>query len=106
SRRDFQAALPTGASALAVSAAKAAAWVLGSNTSTSTLQAVVLDAAGKDRLTGTIETLDSGDIGSLRFTGLTLHWANAGQATSQPSCAGRRARVARGGRSSARTAEP
>jgi hypothetical protein len=80
SRRTIQISLPGAARPLAVSAASAAAWV---DRSSGTLHAMVLHPVGGLGFTGQAETLDTGAIASLRFTGLTLHWTNAGQAKSQ-----------------------
>jgi hypothetical protein len=70
--------------AVAVSSAGAVAWVQPNSSSTATLRAVVLHDAGPGRLTRTVQTLDTGNIGrSLAFSGLTLHWTSSGQAKTQ-----------------------
>jgi len=80
SRRTIQISLAGSVRPLAVSAAGAVAWV---DQSSGALHAMVLHPAGRDGFTGQAETLDNGAIAALRFTGLTLHWTNAGQAKSQ-----------------------
>jgi hypothetical protein len=73
-----------GATAVAVSAAGAVAWVQATGSSASLLQGMVLHPGGRGRLTGTEQTLDTGLIGrSPRFTGLRLRWTNSGRVRSQ-----------------------
>jgi len=74
----------SGASALAVSASGAVAWVQPTiSAGVSQLQAILL-RGGTGRLAVTEQLLDSGAIGaSLRFSGLTLSWTNSGQPKSQ-----------------------
>ncbi len=73
-----------GASALAVSASGAVAWVQPTiSAGVSQLKAILL-RGGTGRLAVTQELLDTGAIGSsLRFSGLTLSWTNSGQPKSQ-----------------------
>jgi hypothetical protein len=83
-RRGFQIDLPGGISALAVSPAGALAWLEPTTTSSgATLQAMVLRRGGPGHLTGTVRTLDTGAIASLRFSGRTLSWSNTGVPKSQ-----------------------
>ena len=76
-RRWRQTPIP-GASALAVSAAGAIAWVQpGSSQGTSQLEAIVLHRGPPGRLAGAMQLVDTGAIGSsLRFSGLTLSWTS------------------------------
>jgi hypothetical protein len=80
-RRWLQAPI-SGATALAVSAAGALAWVQpASSQGMSQLEAIVLRRGGPGRLVGAQRLLDTGAIGSaLRFSGLTLSWTNSGRA--------------------------
>lgn len=85
--RRLQTTATSGIGPLAVSPLGALAWVQSpgatSSSSPPTLQAVVLRRGAPRQLTGTIQTLDTGAIGSLSFSGLSLRWTNAGQAKSQ-----------------------
>lgn len=84
-RRGFQIDLPVGPTAIAVSSAGALAWLTPTTSSSGvTLQATVLRRSGSGHLSGTVQTLDTGAIGSLRFDGLMLSWTNAGTPKSQP----------------------
>ena len=73
-----------GASALAVSASGAVAWVQPTiSAGVSQLKAILL-RGGTGRLAVTQKLLDTGAIGSsLRFSGPTLSWTNSGQPKSQ-----------------------
>jgi hypothetical protein len=83
-RRRLHASAGDGATAVAVSAAGAVAWVQATGSSDSLLLAMLLRAGGRGQLTGTEQTLDTGLIGqSLQFTGLMLRWTNSGQLKSQ-----------------------
>jgi hypothetical protein len=83
-RQRLHASAGDGATAVAVSAAGAVAWVQATGSSASLLQAMVLHRGGRGQLTGTEQTLDTGSIGPrLRFTGLSLQWTNSGQVKSQ-----------------------
>jgi hypothetical protein len=75
----------SGATALAVSAAGALAWVQPtSSQGTSQLEAIVLHRGRPGWLAGAKQLLDTGAIGaSLRFSGLTLSWTDSGQPKSQ-----------------------
>ncbi len=70
--------------AVAVSVTGVLAWVQATTAPGAILEAIVLHDGGAHRLTGTPRTLDTGAIGpSLRFTGSTLTWTNAGQPRTQ-----------------------
>jgi hypothetical protein len=75
----------TGASTLAVSPAGALAWVQPSGSAgSSQLETLVVHRVGAGRLAGARQLLDTGAIGpSLRFSGPTLFWTNAGQPKSR-----------------------
>ena len=75
----------SGATALAVSAAGAIAWVQpASSQGTSQLEAIVLHRGPPGRLAGATQLVDTGAIGSsLRFSGLTLSWTSSGQPKSR-----------------------
>lgn len=83
SRRTGHAPVPSSVGLLTVSSAGAVAWIGSTASSTHALQAIVLHPVGRHRLTASVQTLDTGSISGVRFTGLTLHWSNAGQAKSQ-----------------------
>lgn len=83
-RRRLKIDLSDGADALALSSAGAVAWLEPTTTSSGeVLQAMVLRRGGPGHLSGSVQTLDTGAIGSLRFNGLTLTWTNAGMGKSQ-----------------------
>jgi hypothetical protein len=85
SRRGFEIDLPVGPTAIALSSAGAIAWLTPTSSSSGvTLQAMVLRRGSPGHLSGTVRTLDTGAIGSLRFNGSTLSWTNAGTPKSQP----------------------
>jgi hypothetical protein len=73
------AAAPT---AYAFTSLGAIAWEIPTSESQAVLQAVSFDPSNLHE--GSVETLDTGTLGSsLRFTGLTLAWTNAGQPKNQ-----------------------
>jgi hypothetical protein len=70
--------------AVAVSSAGALAWVQPVSSTTAMVRALVLHGGPRGRLTGTVQTLETGAIGkSLQFSGLTLRWTSSGQPKSQ-----------------------
>lgn len=83
SRRTGQAPVPSSVGPLTVSSAGAVAWIGSTASASHALQAIVLHPAGRHGLTASVQTLDTGSISGVRFTGPTLHWSNAGLAKSQ-----------------------
>jgi hypothetical protein len=71
-------------SSLVLSPAGAAAWVVSTSASTSTLYAIVVNAAGRGSLTGRRVVIDSGQaITSVSFVGSKLRWSNGGEPKSE-----------------------
>jgi hypothetical protein len=83
SRRMGRAPVPSSVGPLTVSSAGAVAWIGSTASASHALQAIVLHRAGRHGLTANVQTIDTGSISGVRFTGLTLHWSNDGQAKSQ-----------------------
>jgi hypothetical protein len=84
-RRTLRVAVSRAISSLAVSNAGVVAWILpgGDASSSATLQATVIHEAVRPGQHPSVETLDTGAISNLRFSGPTLHWSNRGRAESR-----------------------
>ena len=89
-RRTMKVFVPGPVSSLALSRAGAAAWVVStpasgsSGSSSSTLYAIAVHAAGHRSLSGQSVMVDSGQaISSVSFAGSTLRWSNDGQPKSR-----------------------
>jgi hypothetical protein len=82
-------------SSLVLSATGAAAWVVSTSASSSTLYAIVVHAVGRGSLAGRPVVVDSGQaITSVSFAGSNLRWSNGGQPKSRTFPARRAGSVA------------
>jgi hypothetical protein len=89
-RRTLKVPVSEPVSALALSPAGAAAWVMStpasspSSSPSAVLYAVVVHPAGRGSLSGNVAVIDRGqEINSVSFAGSTLRWSNGGQPRSQ-----------------------